>query len=203
MEEEVSMAMHRTAWLAILAFAAFTFAGSADAQVRYQCRTATGSIYISDRPCGSTGSVSPPVYYGPTEQTPTYTRPLPGIGEAPEYITYMSPRCSALNDALRTASARGLDSRTQSEMHRNYQRECAEDESDARSRWAGERGEKKQMARSEAESAKRAQERTKLQQEQCAESKRILLTKRQRTDLTEGERAELQRFEANYKTRCS
>jgi hypothetical protein len=187
----------------VLVMAAAAIACSAHAQVRYQCRTATGSIYLSDRPCGSTGSASPPVYYGPTEQQRTYTPPPPSIGEAPEYITYMSPRCSALNDALRTASARGLDSRTQGEMRRNYQRECAEDESDARSRWAHERGEKKQMARSEAESAKRAQERTKLQQEQCEESKRILVTKRRRTDLTEGEKTELQRFEANYKARCS
>jgi hypothetical protein len=160
-------------------------------------------MYLSDRPCGTAGSSTPPVYYGPTEQPRTYTPPPPSIGEAPEYITYMSPRCSALHDALRTASARGLDSRTQSEMRRNYQRECAEDESDARSRWARERGEQKQMARSEAESARRAQERTKLQQEQCEESKRILVTKRRRTDLTEGEKAELQRFEANYKSRCS
>jgi hypothetical protein len=194
--------MHRSAWVPILALAMGAFACSAGAQVRYQCRTATGSMYLSDRPCGMATPSSPPVYYGPTEQPRIYTPPPPGIGEAPEYITYMSPRCSALNDALRTAPARGLDSRTQSEMRRNYQRECAEDEADARSRWAHERGEKKQMARSEAESARRAQERTKLQQEQCAESRRILVTKRQRTDLTEGERTELQRFEANYKARC-
>ena len=151
---------------------------------------------------GASGTSNSPVYYGPTEQ-PRYTPAIPGIGEAPEYITYMSPSCSALHDALRTAAARGLDSRTQSEMRRNYQRECAEDEAEARAKWSRERGEKKQLARAEAESAKRAQERTKLQQEQCGESKRILVTKRQRTDLTEGEKAELQRFEANYKARCT
>jgi hypothetical protein len=115
----------------------------------------------------------------------------------------MSPRCSSLHDALRTASARGLDSRTQSEMRRNYQRECADDESEARAKWSRERGEKKQLARTEEESARRAQERTKVQQEQCGEFKRILVTKRQRTDLTEGEKADLQRFEANYKARCT
>jgi hypothetical protein len=136
-------------------------------------------------------------------QAQTYIRPTPGIGEAPEYITYMSPHCSALNDALRTAAARGLDYRTQSEMRRNYQRECAEDESEARAKLMRDRGEKKQLARSAEESQRRAQERTKLQQEQCGESKRILVTKRARTDLTEGEKAELQRFEANYKARCS
>src|SRR4051812_7834279 len=78
-----------------------------------------------------------------------------GIGEAPEYLTYMSARCSALHDAVRTASARGLDYKTQGEMRRNYQRECAEDESEARSKWSRERGEKKQLVRSEADAARR------------------------------------------------
>lgn len=197
------MAMHRTAWIAIVALAVAGFASGAHAQARYRCRTAAGTVYLSDLPCGSTNTGSAPVYYGPTEPPRTYTPPPPAIGEAPEYITFMSPRCSALHDALRTAAARGLDHRTQAEMRRNYQRECAEDEAEARNKWARERGEKKQIARSEAESARRAQERTKLQQEQCDESKRILVTKRRRTDLTEGESAELQRFEANYKARCS
>lgn len=58
------------------------------------------------------------------------------------------------------------------------------------------------MSRSEAESARRAQKRTKLQQEQCEESKRIRLTKRRRTDLTEGAKSELQWFETNYTSRC-
>jgi hypothetical protein len=177
-------------------------APAAQAQARYQCRTATGATYLSDRPCSAADSSNAPVYYGPTER-PQYTRLIPSIGEAPEYLGYMSPRCSSLHDALRTASARGLDSRTQSEMRRNYQRECADDESEARAKWSRERGEKKQLARSEEESARRAQERTKVQQEQCGEFKRILVTKRQRTDLTEGEKADLQRFEANYKARCT
>lgn len=196
------MKTHGRAWMTILALGLTGLACGAHGQVRYTCRTASGSVYFSDMPCGASGSGNAPVYYGPTER-PQYTRPTPSVGEAPEYITYMSPRCSALHDALRTAPARGLDSRTQGEMRRNYQRECAEDESEARAKWSRERGEKRQMARSEEESQRRAQERTKLQQQQCDESKRILVTKRQRTDLTDGEKAELQRFEANYRARCT
>jgi hypothetical protein len=194
------MSTHRPALLAVLALGLAGLACDAAAQVRYTCRTANG-VYISDRPCGSDAG-SPPVYYGPTEQPRTYTPPPPSVGQAPEYITYMSARCSGLHDALRTAPARGLDHQTQNEMRRNYQRECAEDEAEARNRWYKERGEKKQMARSEADAARREQDRSKLLQDQCGESKRILVTKRQRTDLTEGERAELARFEANYKARC-
>ena len=190
------MDMRRSPWPAIVALALAAVSASAPAQVRYYRGTTVPSS------SGNSGGSSPPVYYGPTE-TPHYTPTPPGVGQAPEYITYMSARCASLHDAMRTANARGLDYRTQNEMRQNYTRECAEDEAEARNRWYRDRGEKKQMARSEEEAARRNQERTKQQQEQCGESKRILVTKRQRTDLTEGEKAELQRFEANYKARCT
>jgi len=188
----------------------------AGAQVRYQCRLPNGTSYLSDRPCPSTASSSstgsssspantgrkPPVYYGPTEQPQRYQPPPPSVGEAPGYITYMSTKCSGLHDALRTAAARGLTSHTVSEMRKNYQRECAENESEARSQYSREHGEKRQVARSEQEAQNRMQERTRQQEQQCGESKRILVMKKARTDLNEGEKAELQRFEANYRARC-
>jgi hypothetical protein len=200
---------------AVLVLASF----QAGAQARYQCRLANGASYLSDRPCppmGNSGLSSsssssnsssntgraPPVYYGPTEQPYRYQPPPPSVGEAPDYITYMSTKCSGLHDALRTAAARGLTQPTVSEMRKNYQRECAENESEARMRYSREHGEKRQVARTEQDAEKRAQERTKQQEQQCGESKRILVTKRARTDLNEGEKAELQRFEANYRARC-
>ncbi|WP_152682732.1 hypothetical protein [Caenimonas sp. SL110] len=179
-------------------------------QMRFQCRMPNGTMIQSDRPCYSfsnPGSASagrqPPVYYGPTEPGLRYQPAPPSIGEAPDHITYMSPRCSGLHDALRTAAARGLASSTVSEMRRNYQRECAENEAEARTRYASERGEKRQLAKVEQASQQRAHERTKLQEQQCGESKRILVTKKARTDLNDGEKAELQRFETNYRARCS
>ena len=190
-------------------------------QARYQCRMPNGASYMSDRPCPFTGSPSsagstssgfsgsssstgraPPVYYGPTEQPQRYQPPPPSVGEAPDYITYMSTECSGLHDALRTAAARGLTSPTIAEMRKNYQRQCSENEAEARSRFSRERGEKRQVARTEQDANHRAQERTKLQEQQCGESKRILVTKKARTDLNEGEKADLQRFEANYRARC-
>ena len=203
-------------YVAAMALGAALFLGSVQAaaqQARYQCRIPNGAPYMSDRPCpvagsstspsspGSTGR-NPPIYYGPTEPPPRYQPPPPSVGEAPGYITYMSAKCSGLHDALRTASARGLTSHTVSEMHKNYQRECAENESEARSQYAREHGEKRQVARTERDAERRAQERTKQQEEQCGESKRILVTKKARTDLNDGEKAELQRFEATYRARC-
>ena len=51
-----------------------------------------------------------------------------------------------------------------------------------------------------AEQASREQEARFAQQ--CAESRRILATKKARTDLTEGERNDLRRFEENFIARC-
>jgi hypothetical protein len=143
-----------------------------------------------------------PVYYGPASDGGAQHSFTPGVGHAPEWISQMSPRCAALNDALRTAPARGLASATVAEMSRNYQRECADNESEARNQWSRDRGEKRTLANNEAELQRRSMERGKLQQQQCDESKRILVTKKRRTDLTEGERGDLQRFEANYHQRC-
>jgi hypothetical protein len=183
---------------------------------RFQCRLPNGVAYVSDRPCPYTGSSpsagpsgstsstvrTPPVYYGPTEPVQRYSTQTHSVGEAPGYLTYMSTRCSGLHDALRTSATRGLTSPTVSEMRKNYQLECAENESEARSRYSRDNGEKRQVALTEQDAARRAQERTKQQEEQCGESKRILVTKKARADLNDGEKAELQRFEAGYRARC-
>lgn len=191
------------AWLALACL-------GAQAQ-QYNCRTSSGTTYSSSQPCyalpGSSGvgSRSGIVYYGPTENSerPRYQPPPPSIGEAPQHLKYMSPRCSSLHDAMRTARARGLNNDTTAEMRRNYEGECGENEREARTLLSQERGEKNQAKTAGVVAERQAKERTALQQQQCGESKRILVTKRQRTDLNEGERAELKRFEDNYRERCS
>ncbi len=180
----------------LLCLAMAAVACGAHAQTRYQCNT-NGVAYLSDRPC----SQSRAVYYGPTERP--VSPHIPGIGEAPAQAKYMSPRCSSLNDALRTAAVRGLRSETVAEMRKNYRLECGEDESEAAGKLSEERKEKGLQRKAERSASKQEQDRAALQEQQCAESKRILVTKRSRTDLTEGEKAELRRFEANYRGRCT
>ena len=180
------------ACFALLALAA----GSASAQTRYTCRQANGSSFVSDRPCPA-GIV----YYGPVEQrsVPTY---VPKMGEAPEYLKYMSPRCSAMNDAIRTAPVRGVTGDAANELRRNYSRECMVDESEARSQLSADYASQHLAKREEkAAGAARAQQ-SQMAQQQCDESKRILYTKKKRIDLSDGEKADLQRFEDNYHARC-
>jgi hypothetical protein len=170
------------------------------AQKTYQCRNANGSVYLSDRPCGGQGGY---VYYGPTEPSQQKQTYIPSVGTAPDHLKYMSPRCASMHDAIRTGPARGLKSETLSTMRRDYQAQCAEDEAEARSQLSREKTDQRNEKKAEMRAQANAQNQAKLHEQRCEESKRILVTKRARTDLTEAERAELQRFEANYRSRCS
>ena len=169
--------------------AGLVLAGTAHAQARYTCRGAGGSVVISDQPCMG-------------EYRNLVATPPPSIGEAPAYIARMSPRCASLHDALRTANARGLQADTVRTMRKDYQNECAEDEREAQSAFARERGDQAQ-ARRQAEVARlQAADQTRAHEERCGESRRILAVKKRRADLTEAEKAELQRFEQNVRARC-
>lgn len=141
-------------------------------------------------------------YFGPADSGSGYQPRPPSIGEAPAQLKYMSPRCSALNDALRTASARGLNYETVAKMRKDYQAGCAEDEREAHGRLSEEMRDKSLQKREAKMAEARERERTAVQIEQCGESKRILRNKRARTDLNDGEKAELERFEANFRARC-
>jgi len=79
---------------------------------RYTC-TSNGRTYASSHPCPSSGMV----YYGPaTTTTQSSESRVAKIDQAPDTLKYLSPRCASLNDAIRTAPARGLKYETISEM---------------------------------------------------------------------------------------
>lgn len=189
--------MKITYWLA---FAVTVLSATADvtAQTRYTC-SANGRTYQSTQPCPGGGLV----YYGPTGSQQQYDAPIPKVGLAPASLKYMTPRCAALNDAIRTGPARGLKYDTINQMRQEYSSECAENESEASSRIAQERNQQRQQNHEAKAAEHQEKERAKLHEQQCSESKRILFSKRARTDLNEGEKAELRRFEENYRNRCS
>lgn len=190
-------------WVASAAALALGFmAAGVHAQARYACRIGK-TVYESSQPCPST-SATRPAYYGPTEQAPRYESPPPrATGEAPAHSKYMSPRCASLHDSIRTAPVRGLASDTVTSMRKEYSRECAENEREAQAMLSQEAGEKNRQKREEKVAEKRAGEQASVRAQQCGESKRILVTKKARTDLTDGEKADLRRFEDNYLARCT
>lgn len=174
-------------------------AAAAGAQTKYLCRVGN-AVYQSTTPCPTTGAV----YYGPTTPPPgaSYQPPPARASAALPFLTYMSPQCASLHDAIRTANTRGLKPETQSEMQRNYQKDCSREEAAAYTRMSEKRDDatRERFLAEQAQSQERA--RSSLQSEQCGESKRILIARKARTGLSEGEQRDLKRFEDNYHARC-
>lgn len=189
----------------LLLTAGAQWADPAWAQRTYTCRQANGSVTVSDRPCGD--SAPGYVYIGPTpgqqqssssSRSTSQSRPA----DVPEHQQYMSGRCAAMNDELRNGYSKGLSSETMSDLRRNYNRECAEDE---RKAYWQLRGAERANRMAELEGQRQQyqqQQQSALKQQQCDESKRIYHTKSARPNLTDAERAELARFKENYEARC-
>lgn len=182
----------------------------AHAQAPYSCKAANGRYMPSYSPCSS-GASNGLVYYPPAAESTNsayrqpqqrYESPPQRAQDAGAHVQYMSPTCAGLNDALRTASSRGISSSSISDMRRDYNSKCQENESEAYERLSKAKGDKR-LEKLEAQKTENLDtERASIRAQQCGESKRILVTKRARTDLNEGEKAELQRFEDNYRSRC-
>jgi len=178
-------------------------ASQVQAQV-YRCQGVTGT-YMSDRPCPNSATSAPNIgVVGPVAR-PAYGRPnyLPSAGKAEDHINYLSPRCSELSEGIRTGRARGVDSRTMSDLQNNYRRECGDEDSAARQRWHEDQRAAKDQKKSVAVAQQAEVRQAKLTQEQCHEMLRILAGKRRQADtMTDGQKADLQRFQANYSDRC-
>ena len=176
-------------------------ANSAFGQQMYRCKSGS-STYVSDRPC-PVGSDTRLTAYGPartTEPRPTYQAPLQ---KAPDHLRHLSAACAELNDAIRTAPARGVGRATQSELREEYQRKCQEEDELARKRVWEERRQQRDERKAEITSRQAEQARSVAAREQCVELLRILSEKRKRLDaMTAGERADHQRFETSYTERC-
>jgi hypothetical protein len=166
------------------------------AQSRYSC-TVSGRTYQSTQPCPNNFG-----NYSPTSTQPRSERQMPEIGHAPAHLTFLSPRCASLNDAIRTAPARGLKYDAIGQMQREYREQCAENESEAKVLMQQDIKFKKEKLVEAKKAESMNKERSLIQQQECGESKRFLYGKRSRTDLTDGEKADLRRFEENYLSRC-
>jgi hypothetical protein len=183
----------------------------AQAQTRYSCKDASGRYVQQHTPCnGNPGGM---VQYGAEEpKTNTssnsgFQRPAERPADPAPFVRYLSARCASLNDALRTAASRRIPYDKIYDMRRDYTGACQEEEAEARDQANQAMREKRQEQLLEkrvvAAEARQEQDRSTTKVLQCAESKRILANKKARTDLTDGEKADLARFESNVQARCS
>lgn len=184
------------------------------AQTQYHCRDDGGNSYVLTRPCPS-GTRTTAAVAGPAPQrysnssfssnSNSSTPRLPP--ETPEHHQYLSGRCRALDENIRSAYGRGVKADVVEGMRREYRRDCREEEQDAYSRVSSERRSRenlrKEQEKAVASAAQAEKEQEARRAQQCAESRRILANKRARTDLTEGEKNDLRRFEEAFLQRCT
>lgn len=123
--------------------------------------------------------------------------------DPPEHYAFLSGDCRSLNDAIRTAPGRGLSHESVNNLRREWNQRCEEDDRDARRRLYEQQRDGRKARADEKRVETAALQQNAAKKQQCDEMLRILGAKRKRTDLSDGEKADLQRFESNYRERCS
>lgn len=170
--------------------------------VWYRCPMEGGGTTLSDRPCGQ-GRTSITSYGPVQEPVRPPAPPAAPLRRAPDHLSYLTPHCAQLNDAVRTAPNRGLRGQALQDLYDTYRRECSDDEQAALQQLYRQRQQTKDSERARRNAEQAARNEVQLQREQCDEMQRILHARRQRMDtLTEGQKADLQRFQDNYTQRC-
>jgi hypothetical protein len=177
--------------------------GEASAQrTLYRC-TVDGQTSLSDRPC--VGGVATGLgASGPARDArPVSLSSTPPAPKASSYLEYLSPPCAGLAEALRTGSARGLAARALYELRSSYQERCSDDDLAARKRFIEDLAKQRDARNSQLAVEKRERDLVTQTREQCDEMYRIAHGRRKKLDtMSAGERADFERFEANWKARC-
>lgn len=187
--------------MGVMIGAAVLAPSSAAAQTMYRCKAPNGSAVLSDRPCpGDPLPTTTPIY---RSQPLSSSRRYDDNYRLPDHYAHMSAGCQQIHDAIRTGPSRGLKTETLLGLRKEWVQKCSEDEAIAYRRLREERreaysqrlqDEKVERTQIEAEERRRAQ---------CGEMRLSLSQRRARLDtMTPGERADLERFEKNYTTRC-
>lgn len=170
----------------------------------YRCSGSSGT-YLSDRPCSGSGPapVSIRSLPAPAAPAPRFST-VPSIGTAPDHLQYLGSECAQMNDALRTAPARGVGGLTLSQLRTNYSKRCGDEEQQARNRLSQDEARARNDRKAQQVAQQTEQQNVVRTREQCSEMLRILHGKRQRlATMSPGEASDHERFESNYKSRCT
>lgn len=123
--------------------------------------------------------------------------------KAADILPYLSPRCAELNEAIRTAPARGVRHDGQNQLRDEYRQKCSDEDEEARRRVSAARSASREAMAQARQSEQVQKQLSEQEQARCTELLRILNNKRQRVqEMSEGEKGDLQRSEAAFKERC-
>lgn len=149
----------------------------------YRCEI-NGTLYISDRPCAAAPAKAPGGLgaIGPARQPATYLSRAPGTPSAPEHLRFLSQPCAQLNDAIRTAPARGVSSSNIGELRREYQQKCSEDEQYARQQLSDAQRQERDAVNRQRKEAERSQQEVARLQQRCVALRDALRSQRAGAD---------------------
>ncbi len=158
---------------------------------------------MSDRPGVATAAAGQTVVEVEREARSSATAGKMQLAKGANYLEYLSALCAGLNECLRTGPARGLDPRSMIDLQFAYRERCLEEDIAARKRLLEDLTRSREAHDSEVAAEKRERDRVVQSREQCDEMYRILHGRRKKIDtMSVGERADFDRFEANWKSGC-
>jgi hypothetical protein len=121
-----------------------------------------------------------------------------------DLLPYMSPRCAQLFEAQLTSGARRTSYSAAVEVREEFRLHCQDAASEAQKALYQDKLKSYNLRQETASVDRLAAQQSKTSREQCDELLRILAAKRKRVPaMTDGERADHERSEANYQTRCA
>ena len=190
-----SLALRHTLRLLGVAAALALCVPAAQAQKVYRCKTSSGQVNLSDKPCADQASEQQVVYAA----EPGRVR----VKDEPAHWAYLNAECRTLLEAVHRPPAGRYYVQSQRDVRKEYQQRCQENETEAYAR-AREQRQADRQQREAIRGAETAQvQRSAAKKQQCEEMQRVLVAKRKRDDLTLGQKDDLQLFQQNYRERCS
>ncbi|SEK76611.1 protein of unknown function [Roseateles sp. YR242] len=191
-------------WMLTL-LASFSVSASA---ATYRCSNSSGQVYYSDRPCagdaspsnGSTriGSVGPAATQAPPLRS--YT---PSVPKPPDHARYLTGQCAQMEEAVRTAPARGVSSENLRSLHEDYRNKCEYEVRAAQERAYADKREldRTRVEQRQAAAAHQAEENR--QDNQCANMRAVIADKRANMPSLDARQRELlQTMQENYNRSC-
>ena len=144
----------------------------------------------------------------PVGQIPPAMAPRPAPTSFPyqqrELLPYMSPRCAQLYELQLNGNARRTSRSAGSDIREEFRLSCQDAVANAQKALYQEKLKSYTATQESIRAEQLASDQTRAAREQCDELLRILAMKRKRVStMSEGERADHERFEANYRARCA
>lgn len=193
--------------LVLLASLSGSFSLSASAAT-YRCSSANGQVYYADRPCsggspqanGDTrlGSVGPAPEAPPPMRT--YT---PSVPKPPEHSKYLTGNCAQMEEAIRTAPARGVQGETLRGLYEEYRNKCEYEVRQAQERVYADKREQDRLRVEQRQMVASQQAEDRRQENQCNNMRAVIADKRANmASLDARQRELLQTMQENYNRSC-